>query len=43
MRMRSANFGPRLLYYIPTGSPVETYRTEHPFDLSLPFGIRFTW
>ena len=36
-------FEPRLQYYIPTGSPVETYRTEHPFDLSLPFGIRFTW
>jgi len=35
--------GPSLQYYIPTGNPVETYRTEHPFDLSLPFGIRFTW
>ena len=39
----NAYFEPRLQYYIPTGSPVETYRTEHPFDLSLPFGIRFTW
>ena len=34
---------PSLQYYIPTDNPVETYRTEHPFDLSLPFGIRFTW
>ncbi len=34
---------PSLHYYSPTGSRVETYRTEHPFDLSLPFGIRFTW
>ena len=39
----NAYFEPRLQYYIPTGSPIETYRTEHPFDLALPFGIRFTW
>ena len=39
----NAYFEPRLQYYIPTGNPVENYRTEHPFDLSLPFGIRFTW
>ena len=39
----NAYFEPRLQYYIPTGDPVETYRTEHPLDLSLPFGIRFTW
>lgn len=39
----NAYFEPRLQYYIPTGNPVETYRTEHPFDLALPFGIRFTW
>lgn len=39
----NAYFEPRLQYYIPTGSPIETYRKEHPFDLSLPFGIRFTW
>ena len=36
-------FEPRLQYYIPTGSPVETYRTEHPFNFTMPFGIRFTW
>ena len=34
---------PSLQYYIPTGSCVETYRTEHPFTFSLPLGIRFTW
>ncbi|MBP5338899.1 MAG: sigma-70 family RNA polymerase sigma factor [Prevotella sp.] len=34
---------PSLQYYIPTGSNVETYRTEHPFSFSLPLGIRFTW
>ena len=32
-----------LNYFIPTSTDVESYRTEHPFDLSLPFGIRFTW
>ena len=34
---------PNLQYYIPTGSNVETHRTEHPFTFSLPLGIRFTW
>ncbi|MBR1378589.1 MAG: sigma-70 family RNA polymerase sigma factor [Bacteroidaceae bacterium] len=34
---------PSLQYYIPTGKQVETYRTEHPFNFSLPLGIRFTW
>ena len=34
---------PSLRYYIPTGSSIETYRTEHPFMFSLPLGIRFTW
>ena len=34
---------PNLQYYIPTGSHIETYRTEHPFNFSLPLGIRFTW
>jgi len=34
---------PSLNYFIPTSSDVETYRTEHQFDLSLPFGLRFTW
>ena len=34
---------PSLQYYIPTGTQIETYRTEHPFMFSLPIGIRFTW
>ena len=34
---------PSLQYYIPTGSNIETYRTEHPFMFSLPLGIRITW
>ena len=34
---------PSLNYFIPTSSDIENYRTEHPFDLSLPFGLRFTW
>ena len=34
---------PSLQYYIPTGSSIETYRTEHPFTFSLPIGIRITW
>ena len=34
---------PSLQYYIPTGSNIETYRTEHPFTLSVPLGIRITW
>ena len=34
---------PSLQYYIPTGTQIETYRTEHPFNFTLPIGIRFTW
>ena len=34
---------PSLQYHIPTGTQIETYRTEHPFNFSLPLGIRFTW
>ena len=34
---------PSLQYFIPTGSNIETYRTEHPFMFSLPLGIRLTW
>ena len=34
---------PSLQYYIPTGTQIETYRTEHPFNFSLPIGVRFTW
>ena len=34
---------PSLQYYIPTHSDIETYRTEHPLNFTLPLGIRFTW
>ena len=34
---------PSLQYYIPTGSSIETYHTEHPFSFALPLGIRITW
>ena len=34
---------PSLNYYIPSSDAVETYRTEHPLDLSLPLGIRISW
>ena len=34
---------PSLQYYIPAGTQIQTYRTEHPFNFSLPLGIRFTW
>lgn len=34
---------PSLQYFIPTGSSIETYRTEHPFMFSLPLGLRLTW
>ena len=34
---------PSLQYFIPTGSSIETYRSEHPFGFNLPLGIRFTW
>lgn len=37
----NAYFEPGFRLYIPTGSSIETYRTAHPFDISLPFGIRF--
>ncbi|MBR5727243.1 MAG: sigma-70 family RNA polymerase sigma factor [Muribaculaceae bacterium] len=38
----NAFFEPNFRYYIPTHSPVENYRTDHPWDIALPFGIRFT-
>ena len=34
---------PSLNYYIPSSDAVETYRTEHPLDLSLPLGIKISW
>ena len=34
---------PNMYYYFRNGSGVETYRTEHPFIITVPFGLRLTW
>ncbi len=34
---------PSFNWYIPNGSSVHTIWTEHPFSVTVPFGIRFTW
>ncbi|WP_333616472.1 sigma-70 family RNA polymerase sigma factor [Bacteroides pyogenes] len=34
---------PNLYYYFRNGSGIQTYRTEHPFTFSIPFGLRLTW
>lgn len=34
---------PNMFYYFGNGSGLETYRTEHPFIMTVPFGLRFTW
>ena len=34
---------PNMFYYFRNGSGLETYRTEHPFTLTVPFGLRLTW
>lgn len=34
---------PNMLYYFRDGSGLSTYRTEHPFTLTVPFGLRLTW
>lgn len=34
---------PNMFYYFGNGSGLETYRTEHPFMFSIPFGLRLTW
>lgn len=34
---------PSFNWYIPNGSSVHTIWTEHPFSVTIPFGIRFTW
>ena len=34
---------PGVQYYIPDGSGIETYRTQHPFTITIPAGLRFTW
>lgn len=34
---------PNLYYYFRNGSALETWRIEHPFVLTVPFGFRLTW
>lgn len=34
---------PSLQYFFDDGSDLKTYRTEHPFNITLPLGIRFHW
>lgn len=34
---------PSLQYFFNDGSDLNTYRTEHPLSVTLPFGIRFHW
>ena len=34
---------PNMFYYFGNGSGLETYRTEHPFFITVPFGLRLTW
>ncbi len=34
---------PNMFYYFGNGSGIETYRTEHPFIITVPFGLRLTW
>lgn len=34
---------PNIFYYFRNNSGIETYRTEHPFTITFPFGLRFTW
>ena len=34
---------PSLQYFFDDGSDLKTYRTEHPLQITLPFGIRFRW
>ena len=34
---------PSLQYYFDDGGDLKTYRTEHPFSVTLPLGIRFRW
>ena len=34
---------PNMSYYFRNSGSLETYRTEHPFIITVPFGLRFTW
>ena len=39
----SLYFEPNMFYYIGNDSGLETYRTEHPLMITVPFGLRLTW
>lgn len=34
---------PGVTHYFGTGTSVRTYRSEHPWCVTVPFGIRLTW
>ena len=34
---------PNMFYYFRNSGSLETYRTEHPFIITVPFGLRLTW
>lgn len=34
---------PTFHWFVPNGSSIHTVWTEHPFTITVPFGIRFTW
>lgn len=34
---------PSIQYFFNNGSSIKTYRTEHPFEFTLPLGVRFHW
>ncbi|MDE7408810.1 MAG: sigma-70 family RNA polymerase sigma factor [Muribaculaceae bacterium] len=34
---------PSISYYLTDRQGIETYRTEHPFDISIPVGIKLSW
>ena len=34
---------PNMQYFFNDGSGIKTYRTEHPFEFTLPLGLRFHW
>ncbi len=34
---------PNMFYYFRNRSDIQTYRTEHPFTTTVPFGLRLTW
>ena len=34
---------PSIQYFVPTNGDITTYRTLHPFVVTLPVGMRFTW